>query len=106
LKGFQCKKWGGEALASLSEATEVAPTPPHNKKTVRRECPLALKEGDRITISSIARDYRVKWIGHRMVVLETEDRSSQFLTTLDNLQLYCAPQPKKTKGKPPAGLKN
>jgi hypothetical protein len=67
---------------------------------------MALKEGDRIRISSIGRDYRVKWIGHRMVVLETEDRSRQFLTTVDNLQLYSAQQPKITIGKRPEELRN
>jgi hypothetical protein len=67
---------------------------------------MALKEGDRIRISSIGRDYRVKWIGQRMVVLETDDRSRQFLTTLDYLQEDSAQQPKATKGMAPAELKN
>ena len=53
---------------------------------------MALKEGDRIRIGSIGKDYRVKWIGDSMVVLETEDRSSQFLTTLENLRQYYTSQ--------------
>lgn len=61
---------------------------------------MAVKEGDRVRISSFGRNYRVKWIGHRMVVLETEDGSSQFLTTLDHLDLYCTLQPGKIKGRP------
>lgn len=67
---------------------------------------MALKEGDRIRISSIGRDYRVKWIGNRMVVLETEDRSRQFLTTFDYLQGDSAHNPKTTKGKSSAELEN
>jgi len=78
----------------------------YKKKITRRECPMALKEGDRIRISSIGGDYRVKWVGQRMVVLETDDRSRQFLTTLDYLQADSARQPKATKGMPPADLKN
>lgn len=53
---------------------------------------MALKEGDRVRISSIGKDYRVKWIGDRMVVLETEDRTSQFLTTIDNVRPLFASQ--------------
>jgi hypothetical protein len=48
---------------------------------------MALKEGDRVGVSLIRGDYRVKWIGDRVVVLETEDGSGQFLTTVDNLDL-------------------
>jgi len=47
---------------------------------------MALKEGDRVRVSSIGNDYSVKWIGDRMVVLESEDRTSQFLTTIDNVR--------------------
>jgi hypothetical protein len=53
---------------------------------------MALKEGDRVRISSIGKDYRVKWIGDRMVVLETEDRTNQFLTTIDNVRPFFASQ--------------
>jgi hypothetical protein len=53
---------------------------------------MVLKEGDKVRISSIGKDYRVKWIGDRMVVLETEDRTSQFLTTIDNVRPLFASQ--------------
>jgi hypothetical protein len=46
---------------------------------------MVLREGDRARISSIGKDYRVKWIGDRMVVLETDDRTSQFLTTIEEV---------------------
>jgi len=48
---------------------------------------MAIKEGDRVRISLFEEDYRVKWVGEKMVVLETENKSRQFLTTLDNLNL-------------------
>ncbi len=60
---------------------------------------MALKEGDRVRISSIGKDYRVKWIGDRMVVLETEDRTSQFLTTIDNVRPLFASEAGKIKGR-------
>jgi hypothetical protein len=47
---------------------------------------MTLKEGDRVGLSSIGGDYRVKWVGEKVVVLETEDGSGQFLTTIDNLR--------------------
>jgi hypothetical protein len=46
---------------------------------------MALKEGDRVRITLIGGNYRVKWIGDRVVVLETEDGLGQFLTTVDHL---------------------
>jgi hypothetical protein len=53
---------------------------------------MVLKEGDRVRISSIGKDYRVKWIGDRMVVLETEDGTTQFLTTVENVTPLFASQ--------------
>jgi hypothetical protein len=53
---------------------------------------MVLKEGDRVRISSIGKDYRVKWIGDRMVVLETEDGTNQFLTTIENVRPLFASQ--------------
>jgi hypothetical protein len=53
---------------------------------------MALKEGDRVRTTSTGRDYRVKWIGDRMVVLETDDRTSQFLTAIDNVRPLFASQ--------------
>jgi hypothetical protein len=73
------------------------------KNTDKEESPMGLKEGDRVRISSIGKDYRVRWVGDRMVVLETEDRSSQFLTTLDNIRSYSSRQSGKIKTKPPVG---
>jgi hypothetical protein len=58
---------------------------------------MSLKEGDRIRISSNGRNYRVKWVGNRTVVLETEDRSSQFLTTIGSLRWYFSPRAPKLK---------
>ena len=55
-------------------------------------CQMVLKEGDKVRISSIGKDYRVKWIGDRMVVLETEDGTSQFLTTIENVRPLFASQ--------------
>jgi hypothetical protein len=46
---------------------------------------MPLKEGDQARISLIGGDYRVKWIGDSVVVLETEDGSGQFLTAVDKL---------------------
>jgi hypothetical protein len=48
---------------------------------------MTLKEGDRVGLSSIGGDYRVKWVGEKVVVLETEDGLGQFLTTVGNLKL-------------------
>jgi hypothetical protein len=53
---------------------------------------MSLKEGDRARISLIGEDYRVKWIGDRMVVLEAKDKSTELLTTMDNLMSYSSPQ--------------
>ena len=53
---------------------------------------MLLREGDRVRISSIGKDYRVKWIGDRMVVLETEDGTSQFLTTIEKVRPLFASQ--------------
>ncbi len=46
---------------------------------------MPLKEGDRVRMGLIEGDYRVKWVGDRTVVLETEDGKGQFLTTVDHL---------------------
>jgi hypothetical protein len=61
---------------------------------------MALKEGDRVRTTSTGRDYRVKWIGDRMVVLETEDRTSQFLTTIENVRPLFASEAGKIKRLP------
>lgn len=53
---------------------------------------MGIKEGDRVRISLRDEDYIVKWVGDRMVVLETEDKSRQLLTTLDSLESYSLPQ--------------
>ncbi len=47
---------------------------------------MTLKKGDKVRLSSMGKDYRVKWIGDRMVVLETDDRKSQYLTTIENVR--------------------
>ncbi len=47
---------------------------------------MTLKEGDKVRLTSMGKDYRVKWIGDGMVVLETEDRMSQYLTSIDNVR--------------------
>lgn len=60
---------------------------------------MTLKEGDKVRISLIEGAYRVKWIGDRMVVLESEDKSSELLTTVDNLKSYSSPQNPKIKKK-------
>jgi len=60
---------------------------------------MAIKEGDRVRISLSEEDYRVKWVGERMVVLETENKSRQFLTTLYNLKSYSLPQGPKIRKK-------
>jgi len=49
---------------------------------------MKFKEGDRIKSNLTRKEYRVKLIRERMVVLETEDKSSQVLTTKDNLRLF------------------
>jgi hypothetical protein len=60
---------------------------------------MSLKEGDRVKITLLGGDYRVKSIGERMVVLETQDGSGQFLTTIDNLDSNPLPQNLKIKKK-------
>ena len=47
---------------------------------------MEFKEGDKIKVNLIGNDYRIMWIGDRMVVLETEDKSYQLLTTMDHLR--------------------
>jgi hypothetical protein len=49
---------------------------------------MSLKEGDRISNRLLGKDYRLKWIGEKMVVLESEDRSNQILTTKASLKLF------------------
>ncbi|MGQ9509877.1 MAG: hypothetical protein ACUVTN_10850 [Thermodesulfobacteriota bacterium] len=49
---------------------------------------MGIKEGDRVRINLREEDYIVKWVRGRMVVLETEDKSCQLLTTLDSLESY------------------
>ncbi len=58
---------------------------------------MAIKEGDKVRISLCKEDYRVNWVGERMVVLETENKSRQFLTTLDNLKSYSFSLPQNPK---------
>ena len=58
---------------------------------------MALKKGDRVRITSMEKDYRVKWIGDRMVVLETEDRTSQYLTTIENVRPLSASEAGKAR---------
>jgi len=53
---------------------------------------MALRKGDRVGIGLINRDYRVKWIGDRMVVLESEDKSCELLTTVSQLESYASLQ--------------
>jgi hypothetical protein len=60
---------------------------------------MSLREGDRVRITLIEGNYRVKWIGERVAVLETEDGSGQFLTTVDNLDLNPLPQNPKIEKK-------
>jgi hypothetical protein len=48
---------------------------------------MTLKKGDRVKLRLMGGDYRVKWVGDRVVVLETEDGLGQFLTTVGNLKL-------------------
>jgi len=63
------------------------------------------REGDRVRISSIGKDYRVKWIGDRMVVLETRDGTSQFLTTIENVTPLSASEAGKAR-RPPVEERN
>jgi hypothetical protein len=79
---------GGLNNSSISiERTQIKN---HRRKTmIRRESPMSLKGGD----------YQVKWIGDRMVVLEAEDKSTELLTTMDNLKSYSSPQNPKIRKK-------
>jgi hypothetical protein len=49
---------------------------------------MSLKEGDRISNRLLGKDYRLKWMGDKIVVLESEDGSNQILTTKDGLKLF------------------
>ena len=62
---------------------------------------MTLKKGDKVMLTSIGKDYRVKWIGDRMVVLETEDRTGQYLTTIENVRPLFASEAGNIK-RPPA----
>ncbi len=63
----------------------------------RGGCQMALKEGDRVRLTSMGKDYRVKWIGDRIIVLETEDRTSQYLTTIENVRPLFSSEAEKIK---------
>ena len=67
---------------------------------------MKLKEGERVHLTPIEGDYRVKWIGDKVVVLETEDGSGQFLTAVDNLESNPLPQNPKIKKKMAAQIRN
>jgi len=62
---------------------------------------MKIREGDKVKINLFEEDYRVKWVGERMVVLETENKSRQFLTTLNNLKSnsFSLPQNPKIRNK-------
>lgn len=60
---------------------------------------MEIKEGDRVRISFREEDYIVKGVGDRMVVLETEDKLRQLLTTLDSLESYSSPRNPKIRKK-------
>jgi hypothetical protein len=62
---------------------------------------MTLREGDRIRNLLLQKDYRLKWIGDRMVVMESEDRSSQILTTKDSLTLFYEKVERKLKDHSP-----
>jgi hypothetical protein len=47
---------------------------------------MPFKEGDRVRVNLIGNDYQIIWIGDRTVVLETEDKTYQLLTTVDHLR--------------------
>ena len=47
---------------------------------------MAFKEGERIRVNLSGNDYRITWIGDRMVVLESDDKSYHLLTTVDHLR--------------------
>jgi hypothetical protein len=67
---------------------------------------MGFKERDRVRISLIGGDYRVKWIRDRMVILETEDKSGELLTTVDQLKSYSLPQNPRIKKKMAVQLRN
>ncbi len=56
---------------------------------------MSLREGDQVRITLIGGNYRVKWIGDKVVVLETEDGSGQFSTAVENLNIGSLPQNQK-----------
>ena len=49
---------------------------------------LRMNEGDRIKSSLTGKEYKVKMIKDRVVVLESEDGSNQVLTEKGNLKLF------------------
>ena len=49
---------------------------------------MRMKEGDRIKSSLTGKEYKVKMIKDRVVVLESEDGSNQVLTEKGNLKLF------------------
>jgi hypothetical protein len=44
--------------------------------------------GERVRSVLTGKAFRIKLIGDRMTVLESEDKSNQVLTTTDNLKLF------------------
>lgn len=49
---------------------------------------MALIIGEKVRSVFTGKAYWIKLIGDRMVVLESEDKSNQVLTTTDNLKLF------------------
>jgi hypothetical protein len=49
---------------------------------------MTTREGDKVRSIFTNKLYRVKMINDRMVILESEDRSSQVLTEKENLKLF------------------
>ncbi len=49
---------------------------------------MRMKEGDRIKSRLTEKEYKVKMIKDRVVVLESEDGSNQVLTEKENLKLF------------------
>jgi hypothetical protein len=67
---------------------------------------VALKEGDKVRIDLTGGDYRVKWVGDRIVVLESGDQSCELLTTVDHLKSYVSPQNLRMRKKVGLQLRN
>jgi hypothetical protein len=44
--------------------------------------------GEKLRSVLTGKAYLIKLVGDRMVVLESEDKSNQILTTMDNLKLF------------------